>query len=51
MDPRFPPLKAQRQIDPRFAARSKALALPDGLNLPWGEWLLATVLLLCLLAV
>lgn len=50
MDPRFPPLKPQRQIDPRLAAHSKALAVPDASLLPWGELLLAAVLLLCLLA-
>ncbi|MFZ1468276.1 MAG: hypothetical protein WAT09_04770 [Paracoccaceae bacterium] len=46
MDTRFPPLFSQRQIDPRPMAR--AIPLPALPSLPYGEWLIAAVLLIAL---
>jgi hypothetical protein len=45
MDPRFPALKSQSQLD----AQVRALRLPDAPSLPYGEWLVGLAVLALLL--
>ncbi len=48
MDTRFPPLTPQSRLETRMAPR--VLALPAAPSLPWGEWVVAAVAFLCLIA-
>lgn len=45
MDPRFPALKSQNQLD----AQVRALSLPRAPSLPYGEWLVGLAVLALLL--
>jgi hypothetical protein len=45
MDPRFPTLNSQSQLD----AQVRALSLPRAPSLPYGEWLVGLAVLVLLL--